>query len=412
MRHTWCAILIAAMAGCSSNETDVAQPVDEAAELHSQGQYRLVKVMDSLGGVTRVGTSINNRGWVAGFANLAGNATRHAALWRPGQPIKDLLTLGGPNSLVVWPGLNDRGMIVGIAETAETDSLGESWSCTAFLPFGRATGHVCRGFFWDGSGPIQALPTFGGTHGFATEINNKGQAVGWAETLVYDPTCDSTTTQKLQFRAALWEPKKNRMIQLRPYGNDSVSSATAINDRGQVVGISGECDQAVGRGSARHAVMWEHGKVKRIGDLGGNGWHTPMDINEEGDVTGFSNPEADREGDFVEAFFWSRHRGVKRLGKVAGHDFSQAFGINNRRTVVGRSCGANGCVAVIWQGDRMTDLNTIIDGPKGGVLVHARHINDEGQITGNMIDSTSGNNVVFIATPRRGHRHVASEGAE
>ena len=45
--------------------------------------------------------------------------------------------------------------------------------------------------------------------------------------------------------------------------------ATAINDRGQVVGISGTCDQAVGRFTAAHAVIWEEGGVRDIGDLGG-----------------------------------------------------------------------------------------------------------------------------------------------
>ena len=56
----------------------------------------------SLGGTTGAGSSINNRGWVAGSSNLAGDQTQHAALWRDDSAI-DLGTLGGPNSGVLWP---------------------------------------------------------------------------------------------------------------------------------------------------------------------------------------------------------------------------------------------------------------------------------------------------------------------
>ena len=137
-----------------------------------------------------------------------------------------------------------------------------------------------------------------------------GQIVGWAENGVQDGTC--VDDQVLQFRAALWELKPNDAIklkELRPYGDHATSAATAINDRGVAVGISGDCDQAVGRFSALEAVLWdEHGKPTRIPNLGGTTWHTPMDINAQGDVVGFSNPPGvgDPEGEFIShAFFWA-----------------------------------------------------------------------------------------------------------
>ena len=46
-------------------------------------QYN-VSSLDSLGGTVSRGNSINNRGWVAGYSNLPGNTSRHAALWRNG----------------------------------------------------------------------------------------------------------------------------------------------------------------------------------------------------------------------------------------------------------------------------------------------------------------------------------------
>jgi hypothetical protein len=36
----------------------------------------------SLGGTTSAGNSINNRGWIAGSSNLAGDTMTHATLWR------------------------------------------------------------------------------------------------------------------------------------------------------------------------------------------------------------------------------------------------------------------------------------------------------------------------------------------
>ncbi len=78
-----------------------------------------------------------------------------------------------------------------------------------------------------------------------------GQVVGWAENGVHDPTCN-TAFQILQFRAVIWQPN-GTMQELPPLPGDSTSAATAINDLGQVVGISGDCGVAVGSVSARHA---------------------------------------------------------------------------------------------------------------------------------------------------------------
>src|SRR5437016_13234224 len=74
--------------------------------------------------------------------------------------------------------------------------------------------------------------------------------------------------QVLQFRPVIWGPGKDQIEVLPSMLDDSVGAATAINDRSQVVGISGICDRAVGRFSAVHAVLWENGAVVHIGNLG------------------------------------------------------------------------------------------------------------------------------------------------
>ncbi len=370
-----------------------------AAGVYASATGYAFEVLDeTLGGSVTVGHAIDARGWVAGYANEAGDLTRQAALWRDGA-IEGLGTLGGPNSSLVWTGLADGGLVVGIAETAELDPNGESWSCTPFFATGEPTGHVCRGFYYE-NGVMHALPTFGGTHGYAADANARGQIVGWAETPVHDPTCDPEGTQTLQFRAAMWEPRRGAMRELRPWPGDSTSAATAINARGQAVGISGDCDVAVGAYSALRGVLWEpDGSLVEIGGLGGDAWHTPADINDRGDVVGFSNP-ADVPGDDfrTKAFIWTRAGGIDSLPTLDGDVYAQAFAINARGQAVGRSCGAGGCSAVLWENGSVTNLNELRPAGFEHRLTAARDISDGGVITGNLVH-TGGGVRPYVARP-------------
>jgi probable HAF family extracellular repeat protein len=397
MRNIPSFVVLAAVLACNDQSPVSTAPAEVLAANQASQRYRVVLYNSTLGGRLNVSTSINARGRLAGYSDRAVDGTRHAVLWGRGGNIQDLGTLGGPNSNVQWPGQNDWGMVVGISETAELDPNDEPWSCTAFFPDpANPTGHVCRGFaYYDGR--MHELPTLGGTHGFATSANNRGHVVGWAENRVEDPTCNGD--QILQFRAVLWAPKKSRLRELPPLRGDSTSAATAINDRDQAVGISGDCDVAVGQLSARHMVLWEHGKAKRIPDLGGEAWNTPMDINEEGAVIGFSNP---REIPGVEfqpfGFVWTRSGGTRKLPPLAGDVFSQAYAINGDGLIVGRSCGAS-CRAVIWKNRKPIDLNSLIGGYPH-VLTAARDVNDAGVITGNLVKQGTDTNFAFVAVPR------------
>ena len=174
---------------------------------------------------------------------------------------------------------------MGISETADADPLGEDFSCWPFFAAGVPTGKICKGFRWQ-NGQMTALPPFpGGYSSYATGINNQGQVVGWAENGIHDPTCDPSF-QILQFRAAMWEPN-GTMHELPPLPGDSTSAATAINDLGQVVGISGDCGIAVGSVSAKHAVLWQNGVPIDLGNIGGDAWNTPTAINNQGTIIGF-----------------------------------------------------------------------------------------------------------------------------
>jgi probable HAF family extracellular repeat protein len=391
MRAVSLVFLIAGVAGCAT-DAPVTPPRLALAPQGSQPSYRIDRLPTLFG--NSQGGGINNPGSIAGYSGRS-DGKRHAALWRSGV-VTDLGTLGtgtGLHSNVQWPGINDNGMVVGISQTDALDTLGEAWSCAAFIA---ANGHVCLGFAWQ-SGAMVALPTLGGENGFAAGVNNRGQVVGWAETAVHDPTCH--TPQVLQFRAVLWEPKRGTQRQLPPLPGDSTSSATAINQQGQVVGISGECDVAVGRKSATHAVMWDGSSLIDLGGLGGDYWRTPMAINNAGVVVGFTNPpDGDFDGDSLRAFVWTRSGGMRDLGRFAGDQFSEALGVNDSGQIVGVSC-TDVCKAVLWQDGNMYRLQDLISGGTADHLWSARGINAAGQITGRLIDHVTGKFVTYVATP-------------
>ena len=360
----------------------------------SQTQYTITD-LPSLGGTNSRANSTNNRGWLAGYSNLTGNQSRHAALWRDGA-LTDLGTLGGPNSNVTWSVKSDSGIVAGISQTSTPDPLGEAWSSAAFYPGATGTGFINLGFVWE-NGVMRALPTLGGNNGFATGANSRGQVVGWAENTVHDPTC--VPPQQLQFRPVVYGPKGNQISELPLLAGDTSGAATGINEQGQAVGISGICDQAVGRFTAKHALLWDNGKIVDLGNLGAPWWNTPTNINQRGDVVGFAGAPNDPDGNFLQAFIWTAAGAMQGLGFLPGDVHSEAYGINEKRQVVGLSCDADGnCRAFIWENGSMRDLNDFKPGDYTARLEQARDINEAGEIAGRSIDST-GVRRAFLATP-------------
>jgi probable HAF family extracellular repeat protein len=352
-----------------------------------------------LGGVPEP-VGINNLGWISGGDNSATNTTVNAVLWL-GIPM-DLGTLGGPNSNVSWPNHSTKGEIAGIAETAETNPLGETWSCAWFF-FG-PDGSVCNGFAWQ-DGVMTALPPFpGGIDSYAAGVNNEGKIVGWAENGVHDPTCNDSApyNQVLQFEAAIWGPRLNQMTQLPPLDGDPDSAATAINDRGQIVGISGLCSNAVGGASAEHALLWENGAAVNLGNIGGQAWNTPTSLNNEGVVVGFGNTSGDENApENPAAFIWTKAKGIEGIYPFGTDTNDVLFDINEENQAVGNSFNVNAGTsrAVLWQNGVLSDLNALVIQPTSLYLTLAQGINDAGEITGTATDTSTGATVGFIAVP-------------
>lgn len=122
-------------------------------------------------------------------------------------------------------------------------------------------------------------------------------------------------------------------------------AATAMNDRGDIVGWS-----TVASG-ARHAVLWRHGVITDLGVLPGDTDSAAVDVNEFGDVaiTSFGSDYLTR------AVLWRDGR-LHDLGTLGGEN-SVAIGVNDRRQVLGTSEPAGDMPhRFLWRNGVFTDL--------------------------------------------------------
>ena len=224
--------------------------------------------------------------------------------------MQDLGTLGGPDAWAYF--VNERGQIAG-------------WSFTNSTP-NSATGIPTQDpFLWTADDGMTDLGTLGGTLGFPTALNNRGEVVG-----------QSNLAGDLTFHPFVWT-KSGRMQDLGTLGGDT-GITNWINDGGDIVGKA----DLPGLLSPQdhHPVLWTHGVMIDLGtlpeDSSGNAYY----VNSRGQVVGTSE---DRQ---------------HMLLGVSQH-------------------------AVLWEnGGPQVDLNTLIPPGSGLQLTYAVAINDRGEIAG------------------------------
>ncbi|HZY96489.1 MAG TPA: hypothetical protein VFE35_05260 [Candidatus Cybelea sp.] len=382
----------AVISGCGGSPQTAFSPAGTSAQggaqaSHSGSPLRVshyyLAALRGLGGSNgSAANGINDRGWITGASFIKGNGAGHAVLWVNGKPV-DLGTLGGSNSAVNWPVKGDRGQIAGESDTSQTDPLAESFC---------GTPNICLGFRWKAY-TLTPLPPLGGNNSQATGVNNRGEAAGVAETAVHDSSC--AAPQVLDYRGVIWKPN-GKTITLPPIAGDAVSQAVPIDNAGDAAGASGPCGPplTLGYGGA-HAVLWKHGSAIDLGNLGGTTTNAAAAMNDRGQIVGVSSLPGNAT---YHAFLW-QHGVMSDLGTLPGDFNSVAFGINNRGQIVGQSCDAsNNCRAFIWQKGSMTDLNLLV--PKGRLyLTYGGDINDSGQIIGDAVNTKTGRSPAFVAIP-------------
>ena len=259
---------------------------------------------------------------------------------------------------------------------------------------------ICLPVIWRG-GVISALPTLGGNNGQASAINNRGQVVGVAETDKTDPTCQNPVV-----KPAIWEKGQIRALPTAPFRDGIVGGGpgpAGNNDQGQVVGNVETCNF-----SGARAYLWENNKVINMGALEGLVL-APVAINNKGQATGTA---FDPATNINHGFLWQD--GVASdLGSLPGDPQVHGNAINDRGQITGQTCDVteSTCTVFLWQKGVMTDLNSVVPADTSLDIVDPSGINSRGEIVGLAIEKATGQLHAFLAIPCD-EEHADKEGCE
>src|SRR6185437_16048841 len=232
------------------------------------------------------------------------------------------------------------------------------------------------------NGHIEDLGTLeGGYETLAFTVNSRGQVAGVAQNLVPDPFFPLGT----QSRTFLWE--KGKMKDLGTLGGPSAGllgfdGNVEMNERGHIAACSdtSKVNPATGF-PVVEPFLWEPDTMISLGSFGGTaGCATSIDNRDQ--VVGYSNLAGDAS---FHPFLWERGRPLVDLGTLGGPN-GIAFWINEPGEVVGNAdvasppgCGAPSLFhAFLWRRGAMTDLGTI----PGTDCSEGAAINSRSQVVG------------------------------
>ena len=283
--------------------------------------------------------AINDASQVVGSISTAGTA--HAFIWSRADGMKDLGVLPGGRTSVATA-INSKGQVVGYSDTGDRFhafiwsaergmiDLGFLPGCVMSRAYGiNSDGEVVgeclvdtasarmRPFLWTESRGMEDLGTLSGdADGGARAINDNHQIVGYSsEQSFYDDI----------WRAVRWT-KVGAVARLDNCATTECSaSGTAINNDGDVVGDE-----------FGTAFVWMHGGTSDgLHPFPAGNFSSASDINDAGQIVGYTVPSG--VGFPFAAFTWTQDRGMRALAPLPGKTEMHATGINNKGEIVGYS---------------------------------------------------------------------------
>jgi probable HAF family extracellular repeat protein len=335
------------------------------------------------------------------WGQVVGNYNSQAYIWSFGHKQALGLLPGGTFS---WAAaINDLGTVAGTADgPGQILEYGETIQCNDLI----------QPFIWTQQKKMRALGTVGPASDaagdedygcpypfYAAAINNRGQVVGYTGQL----------TDDFQW-VFLWTN-----------GGMSIFGSSLTNTYGNGISNSGEIAGENGYNLyGGYATYWKNGTATELVGLTGFSqfaWSAANGVNDLGQIAGWSTPY-DASG--IHAVLWSPSGAISDLGTLPGDTNSSASKINLFGLVIGSSgdtvvnstavLGGHdsgfdiGPLEVIgrpfiWSAlNGMRDLNTLIHPNSGWVLNTAADINVWGQIVGS--GTLNGQPRGFLLTPR------------
>ena len=236
----------------------------------AQGPWTITD-LGTLGGSSSTAYGVNNLGDVVGSSALAGSTSiqkNHAFLWTAATGMQDLGTLGGDASVAY--AINDAKQVVGCSK----------------LTSGRMAA-----FIWSPSTGMQPLRPADGFESCAYDINNAGAVAGefdvdpggWGiistHVFFWSPSTGLTDIGWLGGTDFGWARGSNTTTR---------SKGASINDRNQIVGITG----ALGAGLPAYTFLWspDTGMTRLPAASFSSAYPTlvPADISNTGEVVGLA----------------------------------------------------------------------------------------------------------------------------
>jgi probable HAF family extracellular repeat protein len=276
-------------------------------------------------------------GWWSGIQlNNRGQVLTNRALWTPGEGVTPLPFDASS--------LNDVGQVVGSSAQYPVQGRAIRWSAA--------------------TGPQDVGP------GTVSDINNRGDMVGWIITDYYQ-----------SWRQPAGAPREALRLSDTDFG-----LVVAINENGAATGYQ--------PGGPR-LEYWPPGETTAQRLDTGRIQTYANDINASGQIAG--------QAEDYKAYLYTPGQGIQSLGELKDRD-TWARGLNDRGHVVGSATDdidSDRGLAFLWTpGLGMSDLNDLVDASAAGwTLTEAWAINNAGQIVGFGQHGGVNTRVPFLLTP-------------